>query len=330
MSSLQSTTTQTITPIPLSTRYGDWRDDLLKNGYTVIKAAIPPDRANSYQQRAFDWLKSFNTPLDFENPDTWVRENLPVLTDINTFENYSVVHEKFMWDARLEPGVFGAFAKLWGTEELLVSFDSLNVTFPNRKDKPRKPPWPHIDQSPLRRGLQCVQGIIALSKAGPEDGSLMVVPRSNNHVEEYFDTKTDPGSWDKIDWRVFDEEEMEFFHSQGLTPIKVEVEPGDLILWDSRTIHWGAEPEAESNTIRTVIYVSYSPAALASAESIKMKQQIFRDHGATTHWAHDNIFPRDLLAYLPDGSVDPRNRSEPLEPPELTDRLLKVAGMKPY
>lgn len=75
-----------------------------------------------------------------------------------------------MWDARLEPGVIDAFAKLWGTEELLVSFDALNVTFPNRKDIPPKEPWEHVDQSPKRRGLHCLQGIIQLSHAGPEDG----------------------------------------------------------------------------------------------------------------------------------------------------------------
>lgn len=37
----------------------------------------------------------------------------------------------------MEPGVLDAFTKFWGTDELLVSFDSLNITFANRKDVDR-------------------------------------------------------------------------------------------------------------------------------------------------------------------------------------------------
>lgn len=31
--------------------YGDWRDDLIRDGYAVIKGAIPLDRAQSYADR---------------------------------------------------------------------------------------------------------------------------------------------------------------------------------------------------------------------------------------------------------------------------------------
>jgi hypothetical protein len=61
-----------------------------------------------------------------------------------------------MWEARMEPKILDAFAKIWGTDELLVSFDALNVTLPNRKDKLAIGAWPRVDQSPFRRGLHCV------------------------------------------------------------------------------------------------------------------------------------------------------------------------------
>lgn len=314
----------------LKGNYGDWRDELCEKGYYVVKGAIPRERAAQYQHRAFDWLKSFSDKLDLDDPETWRAENMPVQSKLNTFDHYGIVHEKFMWDARLEPGVVDAFAKIWGTDELLVSFDSLNITFPNREDKQARAPWPHVDQSPLKRGLHCVQGIINLGQAGPEDGSLMVMPRSNLYYDEFWETQTDPSSWEKIDWRRFSEKEMEWWESKGLRAIKVEAEPGDLLLWDSRVVHWGGEPTKNSNTIRTVIYASYSPARFASQEALAEKQRVFKVHGATTHWAHDNIWLRPLEARLPDGSVDPRNRSEPREKPELTDKLLRLAGMKPY
>jgi hypothetical protein len=46
------------------------------------------------------------------------------------YHGYSVSHEKFVWDARLEPGVVDAFSKIWGTSDLLVFFDGINMTLP--------------------------------------------------------------------------------------------------------------------------------------------------------------------------------------------------------
>ncbi|KAJ5676158.1 hypothetical protein N7462_009055 [Penicillium macrosclerotiorum] len=316
--------------ISLTGPFGDWRDELLSNGYVVLKGVIPLERAQYYQQKALSWLQSFSTSLDYANPSTWTENNLPADTRNNLFNKYCVSHEKFMWEARMEPKVLEAFSKIWGTEELLVSFDALNITLPD-KTKPVQKPWPHVDQSPFRRGLHCVQGIINLSPAGPDDGSLIVVPKSNTVTESYFDTQTDLATWTKKDFRLFDEVEMEWFKTQhGVKPIKVLAEPGDLILWDSRTIHWGGEPTSKSDTIRTVIYVSYSPANLASQESLQEKQRAFMSYRATTHWAHDNIVLRDPVVYLPDGTVDSRNRTAPLEEASHTDQLLCLAGMKPY
>ncbi|KAJ5939043.1 hypothetical protein N7466_002177 [Penicillium verhagenii] len=310
--------------------YGDWRDELQSQGFVIIKNAISPEKADYYQQKALNWLLSFNLGLDFNDPSTWVDRCLPVQGKANNYAGYSVVHERFMWEARMEPKILEAFAKIWGTDELLVSFDALNITLPNREDAPAKKPWPHVDQSPTRRGLHCVQGIINLSHAGPEDGSLILLPKSNTLSDEFFETQVDPSTWLKKDFRFLSDEEMKWYESRGAKPIKVLAEPGDLILWDSRTVHWGGEPTSQSNTIRTVIYASYSPASLASEETLERKKEAFESFRATTHWPHDNVVLRDKTLYFPDGTLETRNRSKPLEEPEYTDKLLRLAGVKPY
>jgi hypothetical protein len=252
----------------------------------VIKGAIPQARAKQYQQKAFEWLGSFDPELNFADTSTWQIDRLPIQTKLNTYEHYSVVHEKFMWEARMEPGVLEAFHKVWGTDQLLVSFDSLNVTLPNLK--PVRDPWPHVDQAPRKRGLHCVQGIINLSSAGPDDGSLVVLPGSHKVIEEFFDTRTDPATWEWKDNRYFSKEDMTWFERKGIKPLKVLAEPGDLIVWDSRTVHWGGEPEpGRSNVIRTVIYAAYAPASMASKEALEEKKRVFNLNGATTHWPHD-------------------------------------------
>jgi hypothetical protein len=45
-------------------------------------------------------------------------------------QHYGVCHEDFVWQIRQEPGVYGAFEKVYGTEDLIVSFDAINVSFP--------------------------------------------------------------------------------------------------------------------------------------------------------------------------------------------------------
>ena len=42
---------------------------------------------------------------------------------------YGVTHEKWVWDIRGEPGVVDTFAKVYGDDDLIVSFDVVNVQF---------------------------------------------------------------------------------------------------------------------------------------------------------------------------------------------------------
>ncbi|KAK2033494.1 phytanoyl-CoA dioxygenase [Colletotrichum zoysiae] len=320
-------------PFPnlISTEFQDFRAELAENGFAIIKGAIPRERAVQYQEKAYEWIKSFPGDLDMDNPDTWVEKNLPVTNSIKAYAYYCVSHEKFFWDARQEPGVLGAFAKLWGTDELLVSFDAMNLTFPNRKDVPRRPPWEHIDQSPVRRGVHCIQGLMALSPSGPEDGGLVVFPGSHKLNGEFFDTQTDKKSWLPMkDVHLFTRAELDWFAARGVHPHKVCLEVGDMVMWDSRTIHYGSEATEKSNQIRTALYATYVPASLASPDQLKLKKQAFESYSGTTHWPHQYIVVRPNAVCLPDGTPDPRSREAPLESPEMTDKLLKLAGAIPY
>jgi hypothetical protein len=307
-----------------------WYQDFVENGFAVIPKVISESKAAQYQQEAFEWLKSFDNPaLDLSDPQSWTQANLPFVSTINTFNHYGVVHERFMWEIRQEQSIIDIFAQIWQTKELLVSFDALNITLPHRPGHSQREPWPHVDQSPFRTGRQCIQGIVSLSQSGPDDGGLTVYPRTHNIVQEFFEAHTDKTQWDTKDFYKFSTEQISWFESQGFQTHKVVAGPGDLIIWDSRLIHWGAEPTAASNTIRTATYVSYAPAALASTEVLEKKKEAFDKWSATTHWPHDNIVVRSNEPTLPDGTVDKR-RGSPRDKPELTDRLLRLAGVQSY
>lgn len=38
--------------------YGDFRDDLVRNGFAVVKGAIPRERADAYADQMFSWLEN--------------------------------------------------------------------------------------------------------------------------------------------------------------------------------------------------------------------------------------------------------------------------------
>jgi hypothetical protein len=57
------------------------------------------------------------------------------------------------------------FAELYGTIELLSSFDSINVLPPGTDASGG---WLHVDHAPLKKGCQCIQGLINMVDVGPE------------------------------------------------------------------------------------------------------------------------------------------------------------------
>jgi len=107
---------------------------------------------------------------------------------------YGLPHESFTWAIRTEPGVVGAFEKVYEDENLIVSFDAVNMSFPNRKDLKENKPWPHQDQDRTRPGFRCLQGLVNLLPNGPDDGGLIVCKGGHLLSEEFhaaFENESD-------------------------------------------------------------------------------------------------------------------------------------------
>ncbi|KAJ5370513.1 uncharacterized protein N7496_006605 [Penicillium cataractarum] len=309
--------------------HGNWRDDFFKNGYAIIKGVISKDRAEYYRQQQFKWLKSFGLGFDENDEATWDNDHLPVAFKGGMYLAYSAAHEKFMWEGRLEPAVQKVFADIWGTDELLVSFDGFNMTPPRLRGTDWKP-WPHCDQHPLRRGLQCVQGLMNFAPNGPKDGGLLLMEGSSQLYDTFFkENRQQEGDADRPkDLFIFTQEDVKWFEARGCKLIKVCLEPGDFVVWDSRTMHYACFPDAESQTIRSIQYICMTPAKFATKEDLELKAELFKGWNSTTHWPHCNIHRQG--APMRNGEVDPLDRKEPLEKPVLSDRLLQLAGVKAY
>ena len=71
----------------------------------------------------------------------------------------------FQWKLRLLPAVKEAFAAIWQTDDLLVSFDGGNAFRPwrHKREWLTDGGWYHVDQNSLRddqNGKRCIQGVV--------------------------------------------------------------------------------------------------------------------------------------------------------------------------
>ncbi|ORX35314.1 hypothetical protein BD324DRAFT_632306 [Kockovaella imperatae] len=304
--------------------------ELDKNGYTVVKGVISREKAAQYVQRMYQWLESFGTGFKANDRSTWHINKVIPFNKGGLFSRYGAGHEQYAWDIRAEPELIKVFAKIWGTEELLVSYDASNISLPYPAEEMEgdvSAPWPHVDQSPNRRFKHCVQGIMNLEENGPNDGGLMVLTGSLPLYNEFFETHEHlqpEGGWSWKDSYPFTEADMQWFYDRGCKWIKVEAEPGDVILWDSRCVHYGAA--ARGDRPRVATYVCYKPAAEITPE-MKEARKIATEQLIGT--SHDPLLFRMTGTKIL-GDAIPNERREPLVRPVLTERMQQLAGVKAY
>jgi len=110
--------------------YGDFRDALVEDGYVVVPNVMTAERAAEIRSKAFGWLESFGRGFDRTKPETFGQAFLPQYGRGGMYPAYGIHHEQWVWDCRLEPGVRATFAKLWGTDKLVTSFDGGAIMMP--------------------------------------------------------------------------------------------------------------------------------------------------------------------------------------------------------
>lgn len=273
--------------------------------------------------------------LGFQRDDksTWKMANLPSFDKGGLYHRHAVAHEQFAWDIRTEPGVVDVFAKVWGTSELTCSYDSVNMSFPLKElDLSHTKPWPHVDQSPLKKYKNCVQGIVNLLPSGPNDGGLMVLDGSTALFDEYFSTHSPPEGteYPTGDWWAHQEDAVNWFIERGCKWHKVEAGPGDVILWDSRTVHYGAHASGQQPRFAT--YVCYKPIRGIRPEMAALKKEAFENCWPTSHDPLEFrvTSSKHRQEKNPNWRVEEGERTKPRTQPVLDERMLKLAGVVAY
>ena len=147
--------------------------------------------------------------------------------------------------------------------------------------------------------MQCVQGAVSLLPTSPAAGGNILIPGSHKWFTGIPDIYADrlgklPKWLDHFRFPVDDPRLKE------TPPIMAHMEAGDMMLWDSRTVHCsspGLEPTAASDPtkpglIRAASLVCMMPKSRASADVIAKRRAAVEDVTSTTNWC-DRFFSTD-------------------------------------
>ena len=231
-------------------------DQLRTEGYQVFRGVLSEDEVAKGRDLFFKWYD----------------KNRPIPTPHGIIQHYDAGQSAFAWFTRTNQKVSAIFKALWGADRLVCSFDGQCYWKADSMTKRPNKNWLHIDQPLNAPEFQCVQGLVAYSDNAL--GSLVVVPGSSKAVAQgvLYDPKGSKA------FNIVPESRLAEFND----PIVVDLKKGDVVLWDSRTLHQNRYSAEE----RLVQYVCYLPAAgLSKAQALK-RINYYLDKRSTSHWPY--------------------------------------------
>lgn len=304
---------------------------LKEHGYVVIANALDLQQTQHALAGLWDYLEGLETGIDRLDSRTWGDDNWPTAVHGGILPSYGIGHCQAQWFIRDIPGVKKSFAALWGTDDLLVSFDGVSLWRPWSVDPSWKTnlgsSWLHIDQHPIGRpGRQCVQGLVNLLPTSESAGGNVIVPGSHRLFTEIPELYTerlariDPS----IDHFRFPKEDPLFLDNE---PITCHMEAGDLLLWDSRTVHCsspGSGHEFPGNElVRAISLICMMPRSRSNEAVISRRKAAVAKKTSTTNWS-DRFINADQFPQIT--AVANRQRYTWPAVPALNDTQLKLVG----
>jgi hypothetical protein len=198
------------------------------------------------------------------------------------------------------------YAHIWNTQQLLVSFDGCGIFRDWRYNPTWKTNggWNHVDQNPkIKPDRCCIQGLFSLTDQNEKTGGLIVYPRTHLRFTELSDVTKNSRDGLMVP-------DTHSIMNQGKTLGKlVHCRAGDLILWDSRTVHCNSPAVAieERNKdepvdfIRIVAYVSMSPSSFIHGQTLEefqeKRKQMVENNCTLTHWSTELALGGKILYF---------------------------------
>jgi len=238
-----------------------------ERGYVIVRNAV--DAAHVERLKALLWEFEEKDPND---PSTWYtpQRRDHIMKELNGTGMVEIYNHQYLWDNRQQQRVYDAFVDIWDIEELWVSIDRANLNPPKKVPGPNQNGFIHWDSDtsldPLPIG---VQGVLSLVRQDGDIGGFQCIPELFYDFDNWV--KTQPADRDPM-----------HPDTTGLTITNIEMEPGDLMIFNTLLAH-GVRPNHSINSgnrVRMAQYISMFPAneddVIERAERVRLWREL--DH----------------------------------------------------
>lgn len=302
-----------------------------REGFVVYANVLDSRETGHALDLMWDYLEGLSTGIDRNDENTWADDRWPTAVHGGILPSYGIGHSKMQWFLRDVEKVKSCFASIWQTQELLTSFDGITVWRPWTYKEEWKTnfgsDWLHIDQHPIGRpGKHCFQGVLNLMEVTSSTGGNVMVPQSHKRFENI---PTDYGDrlsriHPSIDHFRFPKDDPLLADTQ---PIMALMKPGDLLIWDSRTIHSSSpgvdKPANSRDLLRAASLICMMPRHKTSDSVIEKRKEAVKNRTSTTNWTDRFINADEFPQIL---SVEDKGKYKLPPVPELNDNQMKLVG----
>jgi len=257
-------------------------------------------------------ISSESPPVRRDDPSTLSSPYYPAHVEGGILPFYGSGHTKFSWYLRDNQTLQSVFASLHNTtpDELITSLDGL-VIWRSGDEHKTDAGWFHLDQNPQTKpGFESVQGLLNLLPVSSSTGGNAVVAKSHklypHHYTGSFEDEAGSSSCSSFyrqrldelkgdDWMEIDPNDSHLLDPNNI--VTCLLKEGDLLLWDSRTVHCSFPGNSDScngrhipsqykGLVRAGGLVSMMPKSRATEEVLKGRVEAVRLSRTLTHWAN--------------------------------------------
>jgi hypothetical protein len=285
------------------------KKDLDEVGYCILKGLEGhEDSIKIYNQIVRDiqhfLLKSSETVDDFwqlyinaEKIKKIPRTNGGI---VSAYERF--YHTRGQWMIRSHPILLNAVSNILQTtkENLICSFDTIGMRWaPEIIKESQDRLHSHIDQALSDTEFRYYQGLYTVTDSSKEeDGGLCVYPSS--HRLHGLDLALLLELNQDETFLYYPDKLFEYFPK--LQPLKLNINAGNFVLWDSRTAHGSIPISPERNKVqiepdnllvdvfkynRLVQYICYSQRNKSTEEQLDIREEAYMNGYGTNHMAND-------------------------------------------
>ena len=279
-------------------------DTLDKYGLAILPNILDDGEIKAMNDGIWDYLEyassKLDVPINRTKPKTWKTYEEYFTEKSMLLQKFGVGQAQHLWNLRQNPKIIDVFTKIYETNELGVSFDGTSFGLPPEKTKIKSPTskWFHTDQSYSRNDFEAIQSWVTGYDVCEGDATLSFLESSHKFhsiVKTHFKIDEDDDGYYEDFYELSKEKLNYYVNNLKCSEYYVKCPAGSMILWDSRTIHYGASPSEHRifTNFRNVVYICMQPKKYIPTEVKRQRKRAFDDVKTTSHWVTKCAIFRD-------------------------------------